>query len=63
MKTPASSPILNALAERFVLSIKSECLDRLILVGERPLRRACTEYLRHCHAERNHQARQRTHRW
>ncbi|MFN0059388.1 MAG: integrase core domain-containing protein [Planctomycetota bacterium] len=52
---PARSPNLNAFAERFVLSIKSECLDRLILFGERSLRRACSEYLRHYHAERNHQ--------
>ncbi|MFN0058349.1 MAG: integrase core domain-containing protein [Planctomycetota bacterium] len=55
IKTPARSPNLNAFAERFVLSMKSECLDRLILFGERSLRRACTEYLRHYHAERNHQ--------
>ncbi len=45
----------NAFAERFVLSIKSECLDKLILFGERSLRRACTEYLAHYHGERNHQ--------
>lgn len=46
---------MNAYAERFVLSIKSECLDRLILFGERSLRKACHEYLSHYHAERNHQ--------
>ncbi|MFN0058972.1 MAG: integrase core domain-containing protein [Planctomycetota bacterium] len=55
VKTPPRSPNLNSFAERVVLSIKSECLDRLILFGERSLRRACSEYLRHYHAERNHQ--------
>ena len=55
MKLPRSSPNLNAFAERFVLSIKNECLDKLILFGERSLRRACTEYLSHYHGERNHQ--------
>jgi len=46
---------LNAYAERFVLSIKSECLDRIVPLGERHLRRAIVEYLAHYHGERNHQ--------
>ena len=46
---------LNAYAERFVLSIKSECLDRILLLGERHLRRAIGEYLAPYHGERNHQ--------
>ena len=45
----------NAFAERFVLSIKSECLERLVPLGERHLRLAISEYLRHYHFERNHQ--------
>jgi transposase InsO family protein len=49
------SPNLNALAERFVLSIKSECLDRLVPLGEAHLRRAILEYTKHHHEERNHQ--------
>src|ERR1700690_4093182 len=52
---PARSPNLNAYAERFVLSIKSECLDRIVPLGERHLRRAIVEYLAHYHGERNHQ--------
>ena len=36
-------------------SIKDECLDRMILFGERSLRRALNEYIVHYHAERNHQ--------
>ena len=52
---PARSPNLNAYAERFVLSIKSECLDRIVPLGERHLRRAIVEYLAHYHGERTHQ--------
>jgi transposase InsO family protein len=55
VRLPAHSPNLNAFAERFVLSIKSECLERLVPLGERHLRLAISEYLRHYHFERNHQ--------
>jgi MYXO-CTERM domain-containing protein len=51
---PARSPNLNAYSERFVLSIKSECLDRIVPLGEAHLRRAIREYLGHYHGERNH---------
>jgi transposase InsO family protein len=34
VRLPARSPNLNASAERFVLSIKSECLERMVLLGE-----------------------------
>ena len=49
------SPNLNAYAERFVRSIKEECLHRIIFVGQGSLRRAITEYMMHYHRERNHQ--------
>jgi hypothetical protein len=52
---PARSPNLNAFAERFVLSIKAECLDRIVPLGERHLRRAVSEFVAHYHCERNHQ--------
>ena len=55
MRLPAKSPNLNAYAERFVLSVKSECLSRLVLLGEHHLRTAVAEYVRHYHGERNHQ--------
>ena len=45
----------NAIAERFVRSIKDECMDRMNLVAETSLRRALGEYNLHYHAERNHQ--------
>ena len=55
LKLPARSPNLNAYAERFVQSIKSECLAQVIPLGERHLRHAVREYTEHYHAERNHQ--------
>ncbi len=55
VRLPARSPNLNAYAERFVLSIKSECLDRMVLLGERHLRTAVAEYVEHYHRERSHQ--------
>jgi putative transposase len=55
VKLPARSPDLNAHAERFVLSIKSECLSQIIPLGERHLRKAVKEYTEHYHLERNHQ--------
>ena len=55
LKLPAHSPNLNAFAERFVLSIKSECLNKLVLLGEWHLRHAVTEFVEHYYDERNHQ--------
>ena len=52
---PTRSPNLNAYAERWVRSVQEECLSKVILFGERPLRRALSNYLDHFHAERNHQ--------
>ena len=45
----------NSHAERWVRSIKSECLSKLILFGEASLRRALIDFIDHFHAERNHQ--------
>jgi transposase InsO family protein len=55
VRLPPRSPNLNAYAERFVRTIKECCLDRLIPVGERSLRRAIHEFVEHYHHERNHQ--------
>jgi putative transposase len=55
LQLPARSPNLNAYSERWVRSAKEECLSKLILFGERSLRRAMREYVAHYHAERNHQ--------
>ncbi|HYY72649.1 MAG TPA: helix-turn-helix domain-containing protein [Candidatus Bathyarchaeia archaeon] len=55
IRLPARSPNLNSYAERWVRSVKEECLSRLILVGESSLRRALQQYIVHYHEERNHQ--------
>jgi len=55
VRLPPRSPNLNAYAERFMLSIKSECLDRIIPLGERHLRIAIDEFVDHYHVERTHQ--------
>jgi len=55
IRLPPMSPNLNAYAERFVRSIKDECLDRMIFIGQASLPRAVAEYMEHYHSERNHQ--------
>ena len=55
VQTPYQAPNANAYAERFVRSIKYECLNRVIPFGERHLRRTMAEFVEHYHTERNHQ--------
>ena len=55
IRLPWKSPNLNAYAERFVRSIKEECLTRVVPLGERHLRLLVREYVTHYHRERNHQ--------
>jgi transposase InsO family protein len=55
LELPIRSPDLNAYAERFVRSAKSECVERVIPTGECHLRRVVSEYIEHYHCERNHQ--------
>jgi putative transposase len=55
LRLPAKSPNLSAFAERFVLSVRTECLNRIVPLGEAHLRRAITEFVQHYHCERNHQ--------
>ena len=55
LQTPYRAPNANAYAERFVRSIKEECLNRVIPFGERHHRRAVSEFVAHYHRERNHQ--------
>ena len=56
VRLPPRSPNLNAYAERFVGSVRRECLSRIIPLGERHVRRILHEYVLHYHAERNNQA-------
>jgi transposase InsO family protein len=55
VQTPYRAPNANAHAERFVRSVKEECLDRIIPLGECHFRRALHEFVAHYHLERNHQ--------
>jgi putative transposase len=55
LRLPPKSPNLNAFCERFIRSIKDECLNRIIPIGESHLRHAIHEYVEHYHRERNHQ--------
>jgi putative transposase len=45
----------NAYAERFVRTIKEDCLEQMILFGEDSLRNNLHQFLEHYHLERNHQ--------
>ena len=55
IRLPPRSPNLNAFAECFVRSVKSECLAKIFPLGAPMLRRALLEYIDHYHLERNHQ--------
>jgi putative transposase len=55
LRLPANSPNLNAYAERFVRSIKHECLRHIVPLGEQHLRNVVHEYVCHYNAERHHQ--------
>jgi transposase InsO family protein len=55
VQTPYQAPNANAYVERFVRSIRHECLNRVIPFGERHFRRTIAEFVEHYHAERNHQ--------
>ena len=54
IRTPPRSPNLNAFAERFLRSIKEECLGRLISFSEKQLLTAVSENVEHYHREGNH---------
>ena len=54
IRTPIRSPKANAFAERFVKTVRCECLDYLLILGERHLRRVLREYLRHYNHARPH---------
>lgn len=55
VKLPARSPNLNAFAERWVLSVKTECLDQMILFSERSLAHVLENYISYHQHQRNHQ--------
>jgi len=55
LKMPRRSPNLNAYAESWVRNIKQECLNKMILFGERHLRHVVSEYVEHYNTDRPHQ--------
>jgi putative transposase len=55
VRLPPRSPNLTPHIERFMRSLKDECLYRLIFFGQKPLQAAAVSYLVHYHAERDHQ--------
>lgn len=55
IRTPASMPNCNPHAERFVRGAKGECSERMIIFGQKSLRRADSAFEAHFNSERNHQ--------
>jgi transposase InsO family protein len=56
LKTPFRTPNANAFAERFVRTVRSECLDHLLIVNEAHLKRVLRSYACHYNGHRPHQA-------
>ncbi len=56
LRLPRRSPDLNSFAERWVRTIKENCLDQTILIGENSLRRVVGEFVEHYNTERAHQS-------
>jgi putative transposase len=55
LRTPYRAPNANAVAERWVCSARSECLDHLLVAGEMHLRRVLTQYAAFYNHARPHQ--------
>lgn len=55
IRTPIQAPRANAVCERFLGSVRRECVDHLLILGERHLRRILAEYVRHYNGARPHQ--------
>jgi putative transposase len=60
IQTPVRSPRANSYAERFVGTLRRECLDHVLILGERHLRKVLAEYARHYNGHRPHQGLQQS---
>jgi hypothetical protein len=60
LKTPVQAPRANAIAERWIASARRECLDRMLITGERHLRLVLSEYIDHYNQHRPHRALQQS---
>lgn len=58
LRSPFRSPNMNAFVERFVQSIKQECLDHFTVFGTQHMDYLCREYLEYYHTERPHQGKE-----
>ena len=56
IKTPVRAPRSNAIAERWIASARRECLDRMLITGERHVRLILSEYTDHYNLHRPHRA-------
>ncbi len=56
VRTPVQAPRANAIAERWIGSARRECLDRMLIAGERHLRLVLREYADHYNTHRPHRA-------
>ncbi len=54
IQTPVQAPRANAIAERWIASARRECLDRMLITGERHLRLVLGEYVDHYNSHRPH---------
>jgi putative transposase len=57
VKIPPGCPQANCFAERFVRTIRAELTDRMLIFGQRHLRTALAEYVRHYNTQRPHRGR------
>jgi transposase InsO family protein len=56
VKTPVQAPRANAIAERFVGTIRRDCLDRMLIFGPRHLEAVLAEYVEHYNSHRPHRS-------